>query len=60
MRKFQSYRLVIVVKHNVLPSVKRLLMELSFPTSNARLVHVGIVDGRPLKGAVIIKKAAYR
>ena len=29
-------KVVIVVKHNVLPSVKRLVMELSSPTPNTR------------------------
>ena len=39
-----------MVKHNVLPSVKRLVIEFSSPTPNARLVHVEIVDGRPFMG----------
>ena len=45
-------KVVIVVKHNVLPSVKRLVMDLSSPTSNACLVHV---DGRPLKDGGIME-----
>ena len=43
-------KVVIVVKHNVLHSVKLLVMDLSSPITNARLVHVKIVDGRPFKG----------
>ena len=35
-----------MVKHDVLLSAKRLVMTLSYPTPNARLVHVEIVDGR--------------
>ena len=42
-------KVVIVVKDNVLPSARRLVVELSPPTPNGRLVHVEIVDGRPFK-----------
>ena len=36
--------------HNALPSVKRPVVEPSSPSPDARLVDVGIVDGRPFKG----------
>ena len=41
-------KVVIVVKHDVLPSVKRVVMESSSPAPNARLVQVEIVCVRPL------------
>ena len=45
-------KLVSMVKHRVLLSMTRLVLDLSSPTPNARLVHVEMVEGRPFKGAV--------
>ena len=45
----QGGQVVIMVKYNVLPSVQRLVMELSSPTLNARLVHIELVGERPFK-----------
>ena len=39
-------KMVIMVKHNMLPSVKLHVMHLFSPTPNSLLVHVKIIDGR--------------
>ena len=45
-------KLVSMVKHRVLLSMTRLVLDLSSPTPNARLVHVEIDEGRPFQGCV--------
>ena len=44
--------LVSMVKHRVLLNMTRLVLDLSSPAPNARLVHVEIDEWRPFKGGV--------
>ena len=41
---------VAMVKHSALLSMTRLVLDMSSPAPNARLVHVEIVEGRPFGG----------
>ena len=43
-----------MVKHSALLSMTRLVLDMSSPAPNARLVHVEIVEGRPFGGVVFL------
>ena len=54
------YIMLLMAKHDALPSGRRPVMALSSATPIARLVHVEMVDGRPFMGGLQQAPTAHR